>query len=155
MKKFTTLLIVTVTVIIVIGVKWAISDDTKSERDRRAMVDTRIDNNNYWKKMAEKGLAVLNPEVKVQPAVFKGVQIKATKVREDDSPDVPVTEVNSTQSENSIFVNPADPQNILNSNNSTDNPYPPLYGANDLYSYLESAILQYAEWLEMSIKNGA
>ncbi len=52
-----------------------------------------------------------------------------------DSPDVPVTTQTSTQSENSIFVDPTNAQTILNSNNSTGDPYPPLYGANDLYSF--------------------
>ncbi|MCB2201173.1 T9SS type A sorting domain-containing protein [bacterium] len=135
MKKFTIPLFVAAVAIITIGVKWGISDDTKSERERRALVDTRIDNNNYWKKMAEKGLTVLNPEVEVPPAVFKGSTIKATRVREDDSPDVPVTEVNSTQSENSIFVDPNDKSIVLNSNNSTQNPVGTLYGANDFFSF--------------------
>ena len=129
------LLLVALAALITIGVKWAISDDTKSERERRALLDTRIDNNNYWKKMAEKGLTVLNPEVEVPPAVFKGSAIKATRVREDDSPDVPVTEVNSTQSENSIFVDPNDKSIVLNSNNSTQNPVGTLYGANDFFSF--------------------
>lgn len=135
MKKITILLIIAVVAIITIGVKWAISDDTRSERERRALVDTRIDNNNYWKKMAEKGLTVLNPEVEVPPAVFKGSQIRATVVREDESVDVPVTEVNSTQSENSIFVDPNNKDIILNSNNSTQNPVGTLYGANDFFSF--------------------
>jgi hypothetical protein len=135
MKKFTMLLLIALVAVITIGVKWAISDDTKSERERRALIDTRIDNNNYWKKMAEKGLTVLNPEVEVPPAVFKGSIIKATQVREDDSPDVPVTEVNSTQSENSIFVDPNDKSIVLNSNNSTQNPVGTLYGANDFFTF--------------------
>lgn len=135
MKKFTILLFVAAIAIITIGVKWAVSDDTKSERERRTLLDTRIDNNNYWKKMAEKGLTVLNPEVEVAPAIYKGSTIKATRVREDDSPDVPVTEVNSTQSENSIFVDPNNKDIILNSNNSTQNPVGTLYGANDFFSF--------------------
>ena len=135
MKKFTMLLLVALVAIITIGVKWATSDDTKSERERRALLDTRIDNNNYYKKMAEKGLTVLNPEAEVPPAVYKGSAIKATRVREDDSPDVPVTEVNSTQSENSIFVDPNDKSIVLNSNNSTQNPVGTLYGANDFFTF--------------------
>lgn len=94
-----------------------------------------IDNNGYWKEMAEKGLSKLNPMVDVPAAKYTGSEIKAISTITLDSPDVPVTTENSTQSENSIFVNPADNQNVLNSNNSTANPYPPLYGANDLYSF--------------------
>jgi len=95
----------------------------------------RVDNNGYWKEMAEKGLSTLNPVTDVPQAIYTGSGIDALSSITEDSPDVPVTTENSTQSENSIFINPADPQNILNSNNSTANPYPPLYGANDLYSF--------------------
>jgi hypothetical protein len=49
---------------------------------------------------------------------------------------VPVTEINSTQSENSIFVDPNNPEVVLNSNNSTANPVNGvLYGANDLFTF--------------------
>jgi hypothetical protein len=95
----------------------------------------RVDNNGYWKSMAEKGLSTLNPMVSVPQATYTGSRIYALSSVTEDSPDIPVTTENSTQSENSIFINPADPQNVLNSNNSTANPYPPLYGANDFYSF--------------------
>jgi len=135
MRKQSVLLVLTIVVFISVGVKWAISDDAKSERERRALVDTRVDNNGYWKKMAKKGLSVLNPEVEVPAAIFTGSKIIASAVREDDSPDVPVTEVNSTQSENSIFVDPNNNETVLNSNNSTQNPVGSLYGANDFFSF--------------------
>ena len=95
----------------------------------------RVDNNGYWKKMAEKGLSTLNPMTEVPKADYTGSEIKAFSSATLDSPDVPVTTESSTQSENSIFVNPADFQNVLNSNNSVADPYPPLYGADDLYSF--------------------
>ena len=133
MKKTLLILLVTTVVMTTVGVKWAISDSQKTERERRALVDTRIDNNGYWRKMAAEGLAVLNPVVEVAPAVFTGSRIHAYSVITDDSPDVPVTE-NSRQSENSIFIDPNDKQTALNSNNSG-----PLgggfYGANDLYTF--------------------
>jgi len=97
--------------------------------------DTRIDNNGYWKRMAEKGLTKLNPMVSVPKAVYTGSAIDARSSVTLDSPDVPVTTESSTQSENSVFVNPQDPQNIVNSNNSTDHPDPTIYGANDLRSF--------------------
>ena len=95
----------------------------------------RVDNNGYWKMMAEKGLTTLNPMVVAPKAKYTGSGIEALSSATLDSPDVPVTTENSSQSENSIFVNPADYQNLLNSNNSCANPYPPFYGANDLYSF--------------------
>jgi PKD repeat protein len=55
-------------------------------------------------------------------------------VMNDNSPDVPTTTVNSTQSENSVFVHPTDNQVLLNSNNSTQNPVGSLYGADYLIS---------------------
>lgn len=135
MKKTLTILLLALLAITVVGVNWLIGDDTKSERDRRHMVDTRIDNNGYYQRLAEKGLYTLNPEVKVAPAVFTGSKIKAFSVVTEDSPDVPVTQINSTQSENSVFVNPNDPENVLNSNNSTQNPVGNLYGANDFHAF--------------------
>ncbi len=134
MKKFTILLLIAVLAVLTIGVKWAISDDTKSERERRSQVDTRVDNNGYWRKMAEKGLAILNPEVEIAPAVYTGSKINSRSVVWEDSPDVPVTTTSSRQSENSIFVDPTDKMTALNSNNSG-----PIsssfYGANDLYTF--------------------
>jgi hypothetical protein len=108
----------------------------QKEKDRSVeRANWRVDNNGYWKEMAKKGLTTLNPMVEVPKARYTGSGIDALTTITEDSPDVPVTTENSTQSENSIFINPADPFNVLNSNNSTANPYPPLYGANDLYSF--------------------
>jgi PKD repeat protein len=48
----------------------------------------------------------------------------------EDSPDIPVTTAsNTTQSENSVFINPNNPQILLNSNNSSDWPVTQIYGA--------------------------
>ncbi|NOU47968.1 MAG: T9SS type A sorting domain-containing protein [Bacteroidales bacterium] len=134
MKKSITLLLLVI-LITVAGLQWVISSSEKSERERRNMVDTRIDNNGYYKRLAAQGLYVLNPEVRVAPAVFTGSRIKAFSVVTEDSPDVPVTTQNSTQSENSIFVSPLDNLVVLNSNNSTQNPVGSLYGANDFFSF--------------------
>jgi len=96
--------------------------------------DTRIDNMGYWRKMAKEGLVDVQANVPPQKAKYTGSAINSRSVKSDDSVDVPVTEESSTQSENSIFVNPNDIDNILNSNNSTTNPASTLYGANGLYS---------------------
>ncbi|HPI86054.1 MAG TPA: GEVED domain-containing protein [Bacteroidales bacterium] len=94
------------------------------------IVNTRVDCNRYYKEMAKLGLTTLNPVRSVEPAVYTGSEIRALSTITEDSPDVPVTSVNSTQSENSIFVNPTNNQMVLNSNNSTQNPVGNLYGAN-------------------------
>ncbi len=107
----------------------------KKDKDQSEKVNTRVDNNGYWKRKAKEGLATLNPVVKVENATFTGSEINAKSVVTDDSDDVPVTSVNSTQSENSIFVNPNDSDNALNSNNSTQNPVGSLYGANDFFTF--------------------
>jgi len=117
------------------SVNWAISSGKPSERETRNKVDTRIDNSHYWVNMAEQGYIDFNPDVKVPMGIFTGSQIEAYSVLTDDSPDVPVTEVNSTQSENSVFVDPNNSDVVLNSNNSTQNPVGSLYGANDFHSF--------------------
>ena len=107
----------------------------QQEADRAKLVNTRVDNNGYWRKMAALGLAKLNTVTPVKPANYVGSDIKAFSVLTDDSPDVPVAGSNSTQSENSIFVNPNDNQVVVNSNNSTPNPVSGLYGANSTETY--------------------
>lgn len=109
-----------------------------SENDER--VDTRIDNQGYWRRLASKGIVPYNPEITVEPAVFSGSRIRANTVSTQDSPDVPVTEINCLQSENSVFINPLDETNILNSNNSATNPFDTAYGANSFFSTNSGAI---------------
>ncbi|MCK4406312.1 MAG: exo-alpha-sialidase, partial [Bacteroidales bacterium] len=137
MKKAKLVLALVAIVLFVLGIKWAVSDDSKDEKTRRSLVDTRVDNNGYWKKMAKEGLAILNPEITVEKAIYTGIEIKAATVKTKDSPDIPVTTENCTQSENSIFINPNDYLNPLNSNNSTTDPVEDrgLFGANDFYSF--------------------
>ena len=122
-------------ILLAASLQWVISDDSKSERERRNMVDTRVDNNGYYKRLAEQGLYTLNPDMRTAQSIYTGSKINAYSVLNDNSPDVPVTDINSTQSENSIFVDPNNPDIVLQSNNSTQNPVGSLYGANDLYSF--------------------
>jgi hypothetical protein len=93
----------------------------QKEADRANLVNTRVDNNGYWKKMAAKGLAKLNPVTPVKPANYVGSEIKAFSVVTEDSPDVPVASNSATQSENSITIDPNNNQVVVNSNNSTAN----------------------------------
>ncbi|MBE0639072.1 MAG: T9SS type A sorting domain-containing protein [Bacteroidales bacterium] len=98
------------------------------------VLDTRIDKMKYWRQAAELGLTPIEPYHEVPMGIFKGSRINAKGVVREDSPDVPVTTENSTQSENSIFINPEDPDHVLQSNNSTQNPVGQLYGANYFFS---------------------
>ena len=108
---------------------------TNGVYDPYKVPDTRIDNMGYWRKAAELGLVPVAPYTDVPLGEFKGSGIEAKGVWRDDSPDVPVTTQNSTQSENSVFVDPNNPDHVLQSNNSTQNPVGSLYGANYLFSY--------------------
>lgn len=107
----------------------------KATEGNAHLIDTRIDNMGYWRKMAEMGYVEIAPFIPVEKAIYTGSRINSRSVRTEDSPDVPVTSENSTQSENSVFVNPNDNQNVLQSNNSTTNPVGTLYGANDFYTF--------------------
>jgi hypothetical protein len=95
-------------------------------------LNTAVDNMGYWKAAAEKGLTVPNPRSSVPPAIFTGSKIRAVTVLTDDSPDVLITN-NNPQSENSMFINPLDETNVLNSNNSGDGGS--FHGADYLYTF--------------------
>jgi hypothetical protein len=95
-------------------------------------LNTYVDNMGYWKAAAEHGLTAPNPRGSVPPAVYTGSKISAVSVLTDDSPDVVITESNP-QSENSMFVNPNDEMNVLNSNNSGDGGS--WYGNDYLYTF--------------------
>ena len=97
--------------------------------------DTRIDNMGYWRRMAELGLIPVQP-AKPAPAVIKrSAKLSAPGIATYDSPDIRVTETNTLQSENSIFVDPENGLNLLNSNNSHPAPYiGTQYGADALQS---------------------
>lgn len=107
----------------------------KAVKGKEHLIDTRIDNMTYWKQMAEKGYVLVAPHIPVEQATYTGSRITSRSVLYDDSPDKPLTQQNSTQSENSVFVNPNDNTNVLQSNNSTTNPVSALYGANDFFTF--------------------
>jgi hypothetical protein len=90
---------------------------TGQRNDNRA--NPAIDNQAYWKKMAEIGLAKPNPVVPVEKAVFKGSAINSPLIAITNSPDVAiVATAGVTQSENSVAINPINKLKALNSNNS-------------------------------------
>lgn len=94
-------------------------------------VDDRIDNMGYWRRMAEEKKVPVQPRIKVPEPRRYSTKIFGRSVVSEDSPDVPVTDQESTQSENSVFVDPSDSDHALNSNNSTTINGNVL-GANDL-----------------------
>ncbi|MGE5423709.1 MAG: hypothetical protein ACM3N9_00005, partial [Syntrophothermus sp.] len=103
--------------------------------------DTRIDNMGYWRKMAALGLVPVAPVIKVPAAQYTGSKVFDSKgVLIDDSQDIPVTTELTTQSENSIVVDPDNNAFILNSNNSTPQPSGgTVYGADYYMSDDEGA----------------
>ena len=100
------------------------AQDGKDAFPPNYQVDTRIDNMGYWQKCAAAGLVPVEPYAPVPPARYTGSKVLLRGVSVIDSPDVPVTiePSNSTQSENSIVINPSDKTILLNSNNSTPQP---------------------------------
>ena len=108
---------------------------TKSGKGK---VSTMIDDIGYWQRMVKLGYVMANPRVTVPKAVFTGSRIQAKGIQTQDSPDQCVTGTDGiTQSENSIFINPENEDELLNSNNSTDwngISVNLLFGADDLSS---------------------
>jgi hypothetical protein len=87
----------------------------------KGKVNTMIDNIGYWQRMVKLGYVTANPRVMVPKAVFTGSRIVAKGIQIQDSPDICVTGTSgTTQSENSIFINPENEYELLNSNNSSD-----------------------------------
>ena len=86
----------------------------------KGIVIPYVDNIAYWKNMVRQGY--VRPQ-KFIPwvAPVKGTSsINVAALPPQDSPDIPVTSSsNLTQSENSVFIDPMDEDNVLNSNNST------------------------------------
>lgn len=87
-------------------------------------VDTRIDNMGYWRQCAALGLVPVAPEVKVPRATWTGSRLITRGVSVIDSPDICITTEPSasTQSENSIVIDPTNGDRLINSNNSTPQP---------------------------------
>lgn len=92
--------------------------------------DNRVDNMFYWRQQAKNGLIKVADDKGYKSPIFKGTQVVMLQGSIQDSPDVLIEEGLTTQSENSVFVNPNDNDSILNSNNSSDYPAQMMFGAN-------------------------
>ena len=100
-------------------------------------VNTRIDNIDYWFRMAQKGLVPFDPPIPASAAEDKGTMI-TSDVFNQNSPDITIwSAANQTQSENSVFIDPDNNMSILNSNNSTywtGSTVTSIYGSDYLFS---------------------
>jgi len=138
MKRIITILL---TVIIAVMVSMPLQAQ-KKKRDafknwsppENFVIDTRVDNMSYWKRLAELGYIPFSPEYKDLITTYTGSKIYGADNSFRESTDVPTTTANSTQSENSVFVSPLNANIVMNSNNSTPWPVSGIYGANYLYS---------------------
>ena len=101
-----------------------------------ATPDTRIWSQSYWTQMAQRGFVEVNPDITVPPPTYLGPAPRPPLVLDGDDTDVGTfgTLTNTTQSENSVFVNPLDNNKVINSNNSTNWPVTILYGTSNLRS---------------------
>ena len=142
MKKFKLLLSVSIIFLLFTGHILGQKKQNNSQNikyDKELQIDTRIDNMGYWKKMASLGLTPVNPEIPFKSAEYGSSKINAKSVKTENSPDIPVTNLNNvTESENSVFIDPNNNDHLLNSNNSTSwsgSSVGSLYGANYFYSY--------------------
>jgi len=87
----------------------------------KGIVNPYVDNIGYWKLMVRMGYVKPQAYFPWVAAKQGSSIIHAAGVQPQDSPDVPVTgESDLTQSENSVFIDPMDEDNVLNSNNSTN-----------------------------------
>ena len=97
-------------------------------------IDTKIWSISYWQQLAKMGLVKFNP-VEPRKSIYTSSKITATGVVPADSVDIAIINAaNTTQSENSVFIDPANAGIVLNSNNSSDWPVTTIYGASNFNS---------------------
>ena len=126
--------------LIVMGVVPSFAQKTKNPMHdwtppSKYVIDTRIDNMGYWRRIAELGLVPVAPENPFKVTTYTGNEIHSSTGMTTESTDVPTNPFGTTtQSENSIAVHPLNDELIINSNNSTGIPASNIYGANYLYS---------------------
>jgi len=97
----------------------------------KGIVVPYADNIMYWKDMVRQGYVKPQKTMPWVPSIPGSSTIRVAGIPPQDSPDVPVTnDPGVTQSENSVFIDPIDEDNVLNSNNSTD-----WYQGSAVYAY--------------------
>jgi hypothetical protein len=126
-------IVIIISLLIILG--YASNRANKNKQEQKII--SWIDNQGYWTKLAAKGIVPYNPEVTVRSPVYTGSNIKAKSVITLNSPDIAVADEGSTQSENSVFIDPLDETRVINSNNSATYPVDTAFGADALYSFNE------------------
>lgn len=107
-------------------------DDTGNQKSKYQIPFSPVDNISYWTEMAKKGIVPFNASIPVKPAEFIGSRVKGDPI-DQMSADVCVwDETTIRQSENSVFIDPDNPEYVLNSNNSDIGGS--IYGANYIHS---------------------
>ncbi|HLF14685.1 MAG TPA: choice-of-anchor D domain-containing protein [Bacteroidota bacterium] len=121
--------------ILVVVLANASAQDPAPQQIVREAINPRIWSQAYWSAKARLGLVPVAEPSPIPPAVYGTSAITVPNLISTNSPDVPVSaDTNTTQSENSIFVNPANIVNVLNSNNSTPWPVSGIYGSSGFFS---------------------
>jgi hypothetical protein len=92
------------------------------------MPDPRVLSIHYWQSFIDRGIVQGNPDVPVEPPVYTRSTTGPAAVPNDPDVTITGTLTNTTQSENSVFVDPLNNMRALNSNNSTNWPFSTLYG---------------------------
>ncbi len=105
-----------------------------SQTDTKKDIDTRVDNWRYWQDKGEQGIVPLNPELPPQPIIDYRLHPDGKTAAIDGTDILIVSGSGMNQSENSVFVNPADNQISLNGNNSFLGVVSPA-GANAMFTF--------------------
>lgn len=99
-------------------------------------IDYRVWSISYWQELAEIGCVPVTTEPSDKKPIYTSSKISSPAVITVDSPDVPIINLSSTtQSENSVFIDPLNHNNVLNSNNSTNWPLTTIFGASHFASF--------------------
>ncbi|MFZ4563697.1 MAG: T9SS type A sorting domain-containing protein [Bacteroidales bacterium] len=103
---------------------FATAQVTKHDRTGHEKVNRMIDNMGYWQRCAREGLVPVAPFTRIPAAIYTGSRLIGKGLREIDSPDICITTEPSlsTQSENSLVMDPGNENALMNSNNSTPQP---------------------------------
>ncbi len=108
--------------------------DTVDENadEQQSTIDPRVWSISYWQGLSAQGIVEVAPDIPFAPATY----LPPNELDEFvDGPDVCTTgDLPTHQSENSIYVDPNNPDIVLNSNNSSDWPLGNFYGVSSLYS---------------------
>ncbi len=107
-------------------------DDNEAKKLTKENFRSEADNISYWKAAASQGIVPYNPPVPVKPGEYNESRSGSGPIETSTTDVIVWDESGVTQSENSIAVDPNDPDYALNSNNSEQSGS--IYGANYIQS---------------------